>query len=470
MNSKNVTILCIIFAVLLTGVAVKKLVRPEIPTMETDVDIIETKLDASNVFDLWINAGTKEVHLARVNDRWVVRMQNDVPAENDRINRIIQALDSLGGDLRSTGKDLFDDYGITDEQGVRLKLHTATAPDINLVFGTERPGYGKNFVRHEGSPAVYTTQADILSALGFVSPVNEISLQADAWADKTVIRFDPEKVQQMTLSKNDKKWFDLIQESIQNQKQWKFAQVYSFPVDSLKVENFIKYLPSLRGNSVVVDSTVTVPNANEWNLVLLFNDGKKTQIDCWKKEDSGEYYIKSSDTAYALLISDQTIQTLAKTDGDFFISNPLHVDDAKIMGMEINDKEDKKKFVLQKSSEAKTPDGTNEQIIWKLGNGGIVSPEQIQIVLDQLKKITFKTFAEIPQSLDSTLAFGITDEQNVSQKYEITKGVQMTDSQTECHFFKVPNDTASYCVSNDWLSSFKSSLPTSTPSQETTKK
>ena len=80
MREKNLIILCIIFAVLIGLFFFKKSIKPQVPTTEEIVDIIEPSVTIDNIQEIALRLGNgkdgdeenpKNVHLVKEGDRWI---------------------------------------------------------------------------------------------------------------------------------------------------------------------------------------------------------------------------------------------------------------------------------------------------------------------------------------------------------------------------------------------------------------
>ncbi len=452
MRSKNLIILCGIFLALLAIVVIKKFTGPRIPTQEESADIIEQKIDTETLSDLLLKLGKKEIHFVKSENVWLIASQNNIPADAAKIAALIQSLDRLTGEFRSTGEDVLPDYGITDEMGVYLKLHTSGSPDIELVLGTQRPAWRKNFVRRGGKSTVYTTDADILSELGFGGEVAEIAFNVNRWVDMKIANFNPENVQGIMLTKNGQKWIDIAQ---QDQTTWKSAQGYSFAMDQNRIKNFLQDIARVRGVGIA-EENLSVPSPAEWQLDIVLPDNKKVSLNSWKSENAGEYYINFSENQNIFRIPDLVVKALSKTDGDFFADNPLSVDEGTMTELAITDKEEGTKSLSLIKSSVPAEEGKPAEVVWKLSTGELPDKEKIQNLLNQLRSLSLQTLpVDVNQSVNNAMVIGVKNGEQSNLKYQLSKGVSVDPQIEECHLFIIPQDSHNYCVSKQWMENFR---------------
>ena len=175
MNKKSLIIVCVIFAVLIGLVFVKKSVKPGIPTTEEIVDIIASSINVDDFSEIVLRIGDgstedkdkpKNVHLVKEGDQWIVKTRYGVYANDKTITSLLDKLDQLKGELRSDKKGLLSDYGIGDDEGVHVELRRGDAEDIHIIIGIQKAGYQNNFVRLGETNAVYIVNENLLGAFG----------------------------------------------------------------------------------------------------------------------------------------------------------------------------------------------------------------------------------------------------------------------------------------------------------------
>lgn len=112
-------------------------------------------------------ADTLAVVLERLPDGWVVRTAHGHRANPQRVDDMLTAVLDLAGEFRSESADVLPDYGLTDDEAVRIALFGKDyQPLLELLVGKRPTGATGNFVRRAGSDRVYLSRAGVLGTLG----------------------------------------------------------------------------------------------------------------------------------------------------------------------------------------------------------------------------------------------------------------------------------------------------------------
>lgn len=115
----------------------------------------------------WVGAlPDSTVELSRAGDGWVVASRWDWKAKKDLVDKLIEDLAGLTGELRSSTGDVLADYEIDAEKGMHLVGKGAGGSELfHLVVG-KAATRGGTFVRRDGSDDVYLTSASLRSSFG----------------------------------------------------------------------------------------------------------------------------------------------------------------------------------------------------------------------------------------------------------------------------------------------------------------
>ena len=110
MKERNLIILCVIFAVLIGLVFIKKGMKPQVPTTEEVTDIVASPISAGDITEVIVRLGDgsggdkdkpRHVHLLKEDDHWVVKTQYGVYANDKMIASVLDQLDQLQVELTS---------------------------------------------------------------------------------------------------------------------------------------------------------------------------------------------------------------------------------------------------------------------------------------------------------------------------------------------------------------------------------
>jgi len=124
------------------------------------------------------------IHLAREEEGWVVRSKFNAPAQESKVNELLDQLAGLKGELRSSSKEVLEDYGITDEGAVHLVLFDAEGEEIeHLLLGKRGPAWNETFVRRSGSSDVYLVGENLRNPFGLYAEDDSQAPESKTWCD-----------------------------------------------------------------------------------------------------------------------------------------------------------------------------------------------------------------------------------------------------------------------------------------------
>jgi len=457
MKSKNFVIFLIVLAVLSGIVFMKKIMRQKVPTTEQWANIVEQSANKDDLTDCLITLGEKKLHLEKKNGKWTIAGQQGAYADEQKVDTLISKIDALEGELRSDNKKLLSDYGISDNEGINIQLKKGEAEIAQLILGTKKAEWNKNFVRLKGSNAVYVVEENILSDLGFWGDVTEANFNTDQWIDKRIFHFDQDKVKAVKLEKNAKTFIELVKTVENEKKKWKTIKNYPIKLDQNKVNNYIRSLTNLKGSSVAAKDEEEKFEETAWRISIRLDDDGTITLNRGKK-DGGNYLVKLSDKAYMLKASEYTLNNIDKTDGDFFVNNPLGLKEDEITAIKINDLEDKKEISIKKFDESEQEDSSESlKLAWKSDAGDIFKTDDVKGIIRKIKNISLKTLPERTQSIENLLLISLTKQDGSASEYEITKSVSL-DNNKECHYLKTKHDDQGYCVGTHQIASLKTKI------------
>ena len=147
MSPKRLLPLVVMLIVL--GVLAVLLKRPPAPPQlaeEVGLErLVPQTLHADTItgFELYRGAQPQEILRLRQRDgAWVVTSRFDTPGNSTKIQQFLTQLSTLQGELRVDSTALLDDFQLTDEQALHLKVYTH-APDQPALYLFPLAGKGK---------------------------------------------------------------------------------------------------------------------------------------------------------------------------------------------------------------------------------------------------------------------------------------------------------------------------------------
>ncbi|MBN1868965.1 MAG: DUF4340 domain-containing protein [Candidatus Omnitrophica bacterium] len=477
MNKKSLIILCVIFAVLMGLVFVKRSVKPTAPTKEEIVDIITPAVGINNLSEIVLRLGDgstedvekpKNIHLAKEGGQWLVKTQYGVFADDKTITPLLDKLDRLKGELRSDRKGLLGDYGIGDDEGVHVELRQDGAKDIHVIVGVKNAGYQNNFVRLEGSNAVYVVNENLLGAIGVRGEEEDQKLDAQKWTDKRIAHLTAEDVVGIAITENvngaEETVVDIRKNTIDDKKQWQSVEPYAFTLSASKIKSMIDKFNSAYARDVIAPDAEGVFDTPAWTGVFTMENGDQfTLVRGAKDTEGNNYYVKQEGAGYFYLVPLSTFDGREKQQGDIFADNPLKAGEGNVTAIEIYDIKSKKKFNVTKKPSQKTPEGEGtagqegkEEYVWQASNGETIEKEKVKGIIDKLTSINVEA---IPRSITSKgmLTLKITNDEG-TKDYTVSESITL-DNTKECHVLALSGNDLKYCVSKEHVKALIDALP-----------
>jgi len=463
MKLKNLIILGIIFVCLVTVIFVKKNVTPEVPKEEVFRDVIQSpiSLGVINECDIVLkhassSAGknTTELNFKKEDGGWILKNVYNARVNEKELETFLDNLDDLKGEFRSDKKELFEDYGIKDEESVHIILRGANGAEItHLVIGTKKPDWGHNFVRDAGSTEVYIADKNILASLGFWEDVLPDKLDKKRWINTDIINFDPEEVAFINISeqidaREKETRLDLTRELSGGEKKWKTADDYSFSLDQDKIKEYLGTIKNIKASEVVDPEEPGHFDSRLLRLTVGKNNGEQIVVTRGRKKENGPGgYVKVAGEKYNFLVSDSVFNGLEKNSADFLSKNLFDLKEENVKELNINDIEKRKKYTAIKSSESH---------LWKTKRGALIDKTKIEDIIQSIDSINVKmvTDAEVPKK--NILTYVITKTEGRRWVLEISE--EITTSGKQYHLLKIEGDPQKYYIESNNVKVLKAIL------------
>ena len=316
MKQKQIIILSSILGVLALGIVLKLWLSSMddvlVPPQNSRAAI--AGIDPARVERILINRGisARPVELAKENGVWKVKSLWGAKADPVKVEDLIRGLQTVKGELRGTGKKLFKDFSIQDEDAFSIKFFaTGNASLLDLRLGIHQAGPESYFIRKAAGEEIYLVDLNMAELLGIHTELNEAVLDSSVWADLRLFNPDPEKVTKVTIYHLDDEpktmALGLMRETDPRDPakvSWKFLRKdMTSPVDSNEVLKFIAVLGSVRAQKVVD------PAGREYGLekpvwqLGVAEGGQKVLLNASvKNAKDGVYYVKpvGGSTVFAL--------------------------------------------------------------------------------------------------------------------------------------------------------------------------
>jgi hypothetical protein len=308
MKPKQIIILSAILGVLALGILLKTWVRSSGDNAGTAQGdrVALAEFNTEKLERILISRGSQvpAVELARENGVWKVKSLWNAKANPVKVEKLIQTLGSLTGELRGSGKKLYKDFGIEDADAFSIRLTgTGDTSLADLRLGTKQAGENGYFIRKAAGEEVYLVDVNIAELLGIYTTLSKATPASLFWADLSLFNLDPEKVRKITvyLLKGEEKTMVMGLGREADPKDplkstWKFLRKdMTSPIDADKVLKFIAVMNSVRADKVMD------PGGKEYGLekpvwqLAVTEENKKTLLNAGPKDEKGGIiYVKRS--------------------------------------------------------------------------------------------------------------------------------------------------------------------------------
>jgi hypothetical protein len=164
-------------------------------------ELLGGTVDAGSVQTLraWVGAiPDSTVELARQGDGWVVTSRWGWKAKKDLVDRLLEDLNGLRGELRSSSADVLADYQIDEQDGMHLVGAGAGGTELFHVVVGKTALRGGSFVRRDGSNDVYLCAASLRSSFGLWGDERKAP-DAKRWIELRIVQADRADVDRVVI-------------------------------------------------------------------------------------------------------------------------------------------------------------------------------------------------------------------------------------------------------------------------------
>ncbi|MBL7072976.1 MAG: DUF4340 domain-containing protein [Candidatus Omnitrophica bacterium] len=461
MKLKNLIILGTVFICLMAVILLKKNITPEIPVKEELYDMIPSPISLDVIGECHVaikhpptpdGKDMTELKFKKEGDSWILENVYNIRVNEEEFEKFIEKLDDLKGEFRSDKKELFEDYGITDEGSVHIILRGTDAEEIvHLVVGTKKPDWGHNFVRDAGSSDVYMANKNILALLGFWERVIPEEIDKKRWINLDMAGFDPEQIVSVKISDGaaagNKNILNITRKLFGDKKEWTAAQGYSFKLDSNKVMEYLKTIRQTKVNEVSDPKETEHFSSSDWILTLGTAEGEKITFTRGEKQAADAYYFKVSGKDHDFIIPLSTFKDFDKKETDFFDKNIFDLNEENVKKLNIRGASKRKKYTAIKNI---------EENLWETKKGAALDNAKVKGVIQSLENISVKIFPERNVPKKNVLTYEITKTDGQTLKFAVSKEVTIDEKEYYC--LKIENASPKYYIENDTLKNLNAAL------------
>jgi hypothetical protein len=199
-------------------------------------------------------------------NNWYISTKYNCKAQKSRIDGLLNNVLEMTGTVRSSDPKHFENYDISDAQGIHLLLKDeANKPMANLVIGKKGDDYNSGFVRFGGKEKVYAVDKNLLSSLNIYGEIDTLSRFNDNnFVDLQAVDKDKDKLElvglvsngkELVIKKNEKEVEVTNADSTKSTKketEWVLVKgTKEIPLDQKEVDNFLRDVTKIRAQEVV---------------------------------------------------------------------------------------------------------------------------------------------------------------------------------------------------------------------------
>lgn len=341
MKPRHLVFLSILFLALAAAVVVQKIQAPRNQGFEITRPL-NLSFEKEKVQSLRLTFRAEAVEILKKDDAWFIATEWNTRAGAERVDSLLNLLMNLRGELRSTDPELLKDYGLQDEEAVRVELYGPENKEnlFTLLLGTGAAESELTFVRKPGSSEVFAVERPLLGAAGFQSSKEAGTVpEAGYWNDLRLLKDDTADIRVLAFKRGDAKpgaAFSLVKsetgEGENKTVSWSFGKkTDAFEPDPRKIEDLLQLLAGARALKAVNPAGDYGLDKPLVELELTLQDKKKVRFRVSSSgEETKSYFIQSSEDSAVFEVSLYHVKRLDLAGRHFFLENPFNIESSQI--------------------------------------------------------------------------------------------------------------------------------------------
>ena len=168
-KNRNLLILAAVLVVLLGISLLQKVDHEQSTNRSSTVKVVEGAFTADQLDRITLGQGpeAEDVVLISTPTGWVVASAWDTPANRTKVEGLLRNMGDLSGEFRSDSEAVLADYGLSEEEAVKVR---AFDKEGNLAIAVDIGGkperFPGNFIKRPGESAMYLSQVNLLAQMG----------------------------------------------------------------------------------------------------------------------------------------------------------------------------------------------------------------------------------------------------------------------------------------------------------------
>lgn len=170
------------------------------PPSVPPVVLVPSTLAVEGLTALELSTGKTETPQVRLvhapGQPWQVATLYQVPADPERVGRVVDGLRGLTGEVRATGQRWFPEFRVEEEKALRLVLRQGDLVVCDLLINRSPKASWVSFVRRRAGDVVCAVEDNLLGKVADVwGEVSAEALVSTPWADLRVFAVDPSAIE-----------------------------------------------------------------------------------------------------------------------------------------------------------------------------------------------------------------------------------------------------------------------------------
>jgi len=131
----------------------------------------------------------KTATLEKKENLWLIKEEEELPAEAEKVNKILEALKTLtAGDLVSENEDNYQKLGVASPSAIIFSVFEGEKQILKLFVGNAGPDFEKDYIRLDGEKKVFLSNLALRSLLSY-----------SVWKNKKITSFKSDEIKEATI-------------------------------------------------------------------------------------------------------------------------------------------------------------------------------------------------------------------------------------------------------------------------------
>ena len=334
MKSKQLITLVGVLVLLSAGVVFKQAQKPAELTTEV-YSSLDLSFSDALVAEISLSQGnsSERIMIKKIDDQWRLPDLSNSRADENKIKKLLDAIDDAKGEVRGNSKAIWSDFGIEDDEGIKISLMDRNAKELlALVLGVKKVGRSASFLRQKGDEKVYLVEPNLFSSIGIFGDPAQKGPELRFWNSLEFIPVAADEVSGIEIVKFQNLKEILMTGLKKSGGEWEFGESVSFPfkLDQSRVKNFLTNASKWRAEKVLSANDQDYGFVDPY-LKLKFYLPRNEVFELMLSNPSGdEYFAQISNEEAIYQIPKYRIANLERDNSYFFANNPLDIDPDKV--------------------------------------------------------------------------------------------------------------------------------------------